>query len=106
MTKMFLTSFLLAALGIASAKTYNVSFNQAVTVAGTELKAGGYRLDLNGDKVVITNGKQSVQSPVKVQQGDKKFSSTSVQLSNAEGGKLLVQEIDLGGTKTKLVFTD
>jgi hypothetical protein len=106
MTKMLLTSFLLAALGIASAKTYDVSFNQAVTVAGTELKAGGYRLDLDGDKVVITNGKQSVESPVKVEQGDKKFGLTSVQLSNAANGKMLVQEIDLGGTKTKLVFSD
>lgn len=106
MTKMLLTSFLLAGLGIASAKTYDVSFNQTVTVAGTELKAGGYRLDLAGDKVVITNGKQSVQSPVKVEQGDKKFGLTSVQLSNAANGKMLVQEIDLGGTKTKLVFSD
>ncbi len=106
MTKMLLTSFLLAALGIASAKTYNVSFDHAVTVAGTELKAGGYRLDLDGDKVVITNGKQSVQSPVKVEQGDKKFGVTSVQFSNTENGKMLVQEINLGGTKTKLIFTD
>ena len=106
MTKMLLTSFLLAALGIASAKTYDVSFNQAVTVAGTELKAGGYRLDLAGDKVVITNGKQSVESPVKVEQGDRKYGSTLVQLTNAASGKFLIQEIDLGGTKTKLVFSD
>lgn len=105
MTQRILTSFLFLALAVASAKTYNVSFNHPVTVKGTELQAGGYRLDLDGDKVVITNGKQSVESPVKVQQGDKKFVSTSVQFSNADG-KMLVQEIDLGGTKTKLVFSD
>ena len=106
MTKMLAISFLLAALGIASAKTYDVRFNQAVTVAGTELKAGGYRLDLDGGKVVITNGKQSVESAVKVEQVDKKYGTTLVQLSNAADGKLLVQEIDLGGTKTKLIFSD
>ncbi len=106
MTKMLLTSFLLAGLAIASAKTYDVSFNQPVTVAGTELQAGGYKLDLDGDKVVIRNRKQSVQSSVKVEQGDKKYGSTLVQLSNEAGGKFLIQEIDLGGTKTKLVFSD
>jgi hypothetical protein len=105
MTKRFLLGFLLMALAIASAKTYNLNFNQTVTVGGTELKAGDYRLDLAGDKVVITNGKQSAESPVKVEEGDKKFGATAVRLSNADG-KLLVQEIQLGGTKTKLVFSN
>jgi hypothetical protein len=106
MTQRFLIAFLLLALAIASAKTYNVNFNHPVTVAGKELQAGGYRLDLDGDKVVLTNGKESVESPVKVEQGDKKFVSTAVQFSNAADGKMLVQEIDLGGTRTKLVFSD
>jgi hypothetical protein len=105
MTQRFLSSFLFLALAVASAKTYNIDFDHSVTVAGTELKAGNYRLDLNGDKVVITNGKQSAESPVKVEQGDKKFVATSVQFSNADG-KMLVHEIDLGGTKTKLVLSD
>jgi hypothetical protein len=105
MTKMFLTSFLLAALAVASAKTYNVNFDRPVTVAGTELNAGNYRLDLAGDKVVITNGKQSVESAVKVEEAGSRFHTTSVRMSGA-AGKTLVQEIHLGGTKTKLVFSD
>jgi hypothetical protein len=105
MTKRLLISLLLAALAVASAKTYNIDFENPVTVAGTELKAGGYRLDLVGDKVVITNGKQSVESPVKVEEAGSKFGTTLVRISNADG-KMLVQEIDLGGTKTKLIFSD
>lgn len=105
MTKRLAISFLLAGLAIASAKTFNVNFDHPVTLAGTELKAGNYRLDLAGDKVVITNGKESVESAVKVEEAGSKFGSTSVRISNADG-KMLVQEIDLGGTKTKLVFSD
>lgn len=105
MSKRFLMSFLVAALAIATAKTYDVNFNQPVTVAGTELKAGDYRVDLTGDKVVITNGKQSVESAVKVEQADSKFQATSVLIAKTDG-KMLVQEIHLGGTKTKLVFSN
>jgi hypothetical protein len=105
MTMRIVIAFLGAALAIASAKTYNVNFDRPVTVAGTELKAGDYRMDLDGDKVVITNGRQSVHSAVKVEQIDSKFRSTSVVLDQSSG-KMSVQEIHLGGTKTKVVFND
>ena len=105
MTQRFLLAFLLAALAVASAKTYTISFNQPVTVAGTQLQAGDYRLNLDSDKVVITNGKLSAQTPVKVEESDTKFRTTHMRLTNTDG-KMLVQEIDLGGTKTKLVFNN
>jgi len=105
MTKKFMISFLLAALAFASAKTYNVNFDRPVTVAGTQLQAGDYRLDLAGDKVVITSGKQHVESAGKVEGVGSRFHTTSVRISDA-AGKTLVQEIHLGGTKTKLIFSD
>lgn len=103
MTKRFVLVFLLFALAIASAKTYNVTLFQPSVVAGTELKAGEYRLNLDNDKVVITNGKTSVESTVKVEESEAKYTSTSVRYANGEG-KSKVQEIRLGGTKTRLVF--
>jgi hypothetical protein len=72
-------------------------------VAGTELKAGDYRVNVANDKVVITNGKQSVESAVKVEETGSKFGSTTVRYANGEG-KSRIQEIRLGGTKLKLVF--
>ncbi len=105
MTKKFMMLFLVAALAILCAKTYTVSFDKAVTVSGTELKAGSYRLSVAGDKVTFTSGKESIEKPVKVEQTDSKFWNTAVRMSNADG-KALVQEIQLGGTNTKLVFSN
>ncbi len=68
-----------------------------------QLEPGDYKLDLDGSKVVISNGKKSAAADVKVETSDKKFSATSVRYQNGDGN-YHVQEIRLGGTKTKIVF--
>lgn len=104
MTKKLILAFLLLALAVASAKTYSVTLFGPAVVAGTELKAGEYKLTLSdGNKVVMTNGKASVESVVKVEESETKYSSTSIRVNN-EGGKARVQQIRLGGTKLRLVF--
>ncbi len=103
MPKRFLFAFLLVVLAVASAKTYTVTLFQPAVVAGSELKPGDYKLELKDSKVVLTNGKQSVESPVKVENSDTKYASTSVRYANGNG-KYRVQEIRLGGTNLKLVF--
>jgi hypothetical protein len=94
-----------AALAFASAKTYKVTLFQPTVLSGTELKPGNYRLNLENDKVVITDGKQSAESAVKIEQTQTKSPSTTVRYS-ADGGKNRVQEIRLGGTTMKLVFNN
>ncbi len=103
MTKRFLFVFLVLALALASAKSYSVTLFQPSVVAGTELSPGDYRLDLKDNKVVIKAGKQVVESNVKVENGDSKFSATSVRYTNGNG-KYVVREIRLGGTNLKLIF--
>ncbi len=103
MKKKLLMPFLVAALAIAGAKTYDVTFDRSVKVAGAELKAGEYRVNLAGDKVVISNGKQSVESAVKVEQNDARYRTTAVRISTADDR---IKEIHLGGTNTKLVFNN
>ncbi len=102
MTKKLGVMFLFAALAIVSAKTYTVNLIQSV-VAGTELKGGDYRLDVDHGKVVLRNGKLTVESPVKVEQTDSRFGATTVRYA-LDQGKHRIQEIRLGGTKMKLVF--
>ncbi len=107
MTKKLLLAFLLLGLAVASAKNFTVTLFQPAVVAGTELQPGDYRLTLEGDgKVVLTNGKTSVSSAVKVEQADSKFSATTVRLTAGENGKQKVDQIRLGGTKTRLVFSN
>lgn len=105
MIKKIAIAFLFAALAVASAKTYNVTLFQTSVVAGTELQAGDYRLNLDTNKIVLTNGKQSVESTVKVEETNGKINSTTVRYANGEG-KYRIQEIRLGGTKLKLVFNN
>jgi hypothetical protein len=105
MSKRFLFVFVTLALALASAKTYTVTLFQAAFLAGTELKPGDYQLNLDekDTKVTLKNGKKVIESPVKIENSDEKFGSTTVRYANADG-KMTVQEIRLGGTKIKLVF--
>jgi len=103
MIKNFLLSFAILAVSVASAKSYSLTLFQPSIVGGAELQPGDYKLDLDDTKVVIRNGKKSAEATVKVEAGDQKFGSTSVKYQNGDG-KYRVQEIRLGGTKTKLVF--
>ena len=104
--KKLMLSFGTLALAIASAaSSYHFSIFQPSYVGGKELKPGDYKIELNGDKATIKVGKQTFEAPVKVENGTEKFSETSVRYST-DGGKMTVQEIRLGGTSTKLVFSN
>jgi len=104
MTRKFLLSFaILAVSAVASAKSFNVTLFQPSIIGGAELQPGEYKLDLNESNLVIRNGKKRAEATVKVESGDRKFSSTSVKYQNGDG-KYRVQEIRLGGTTTRLVF--
>ena len=105
MSKLML-SFGTLALAIASAaSSYHFSIFEPSFVAGQELKPGDYKIEVNGDKALIKAGKQTVEAAVKVQDGTEKFPETSVRYANSNG-KMMVQEIRLGGTHTKLVFNN
>jgi hypothetical protein len=88
------------ALGIAAAaSSYNVTLSDPVSVAGTQLSAGNYKVEIQGDKAVFTIGKKSFAVPAQLQSTDQKNPSTSAIIG---AGKL--REIDLAGTKSKIVF--
>ena len=104
MLKRIVLLSLAAVVAIASAgQTYRVTLYQESDVNGTTLKAGDCKLELEDNRVVISQGKQKVEAPVKVETAESKFPSTSVRYHNGEG-KYRVMEIRLGGTSTKLVF--
>jgi hypothetical protein len=94
------------ALGISvayAASSYHVTLYKATTINGTQLKPGDVKLELQGDKVVIKQGKTSVESTVTVENGTNKFAASSVGYVG-DSSNNQVQEIRLGGTTTKLVF--
>jgi hypothetical protein len=94
------------ALGISvayAASSYHVTLYKPTTINGTQLKAGDVKLELQGDKVVIKQGKTSVESSVTVQNGSQKFDASTVGYVG-DSTNNQVQEIRLGGTTTKLLF--
>ncbi len=101
LSKKLLIGFAVLAMGIASAASdYKVELAQATHVGATELKPGAYKVEVQGDKAVFKSGKEVVaQSPVKVENANKKYSETSV---STTGSKL--ESISIGGTTMKIVL--
>jgi len=95
--------FVVAGLAVASARTYTVSLYEPAMFGGAELKPGVYKVEVNDQKATIHQGKLQAESPVKSEEGSAKFDATTVRYIN-DGGKMRVQEIRLGGTRTKLVL--
>ena len=95
-------ALLTVALSVASAKSYTVNLFQPAVLAGTELKTGEYKLELDGNKVQIKNGKVLVEANVKVDSAPDRNRSTSLRLEE-EGGRLHIKEIRLGGTNMRLM---
>jgi hypothetical protein len=103
MRKNLILSFAILALGTASAASYKFQIFQPSVVAGTQLKAGEYRVNVQNDKATITGQKQSIEVPVKVESSGQKFDMTVVRYTQQDG-KNTISEIGVGGTKTRLVF--
>jgi hypothetical protein len=100
--KKLLLLFVVLGLSVASAKTYQVKLFQDASLNGSDLKAGEYRMEFEDGKVVLRDGRKSVEAPARLETNGQKFGSTSVRMRN-EDGKLKITEIRIGGTNTKVV---
>src|ERR1700680_2366999 len=86
------------AAGIASAaSSYKVTFYSPSLVAGKELKACDYKMQVDGANVKIEGAGGTVETTVKPEQTAKKYDSTTVRYNRADG-KNKVDEIRIGGT--------
>jgi hypothetical protein len=88
------------ALGIAHAAPYDVTLFENVSVGKTQLKAGDYTIEMKGDKAVFKCGKKTVELQATVEKSDQMFSSTILLSQHSQ-----LQEIDLGGTQDRIVFS-
>ena len=95
----------LSSLTVVSAKTYDIVLSNPTKVGSVQLKPGQYKLKVDGANAVFTDAtsSKSFTTPVKVENGDKKFDDTRVQSTKDAYGDR-INEIDLGGSKTKLGF--
>jgi hypothetical protein len=89
-------------LAVAGAKSYTVRLYDSATIGGKELPAGEYKLEVMDQKAVLRKGKIDAEAPVRIENGSQKFGATTVRL--AAGRR--IQEIRVGGTTMKVVFTE
>ena len=97
--------FAVAGLSVAGAKSYDVTFGSPAVLGAVQVPAGQYQLKYEGSKVTLvnaSNGKR-LEADATVQEMPTKFQQTMVQSKHVDG-KDLVDEIQLGGTKTALDF--
>ena len=99
----FASLFLLGALATANAKTYSVNLLSPMVVAGTELKAGTYQIDVMDSSIVIKGGKTPITVPATLEKADTKYSTTSVRYDVSDG-KREIKQIKLGNTNLKVVL--
>jgi hypothetical protein len=93
-------------LGIATAaSTYHVKIADPTWVGQTQLKPGEYEVKVDGDKVTFKQGKNVIEVQAKVETNATKYNDTQLDVKT-ENGQAKLKELDLGGTKSKIVLTD
>jgi hypothetical protein len=95
----------LAFATFAAGSSSRFTLSQPTVIAGEEFKPGDYRVEWNGEKATIKGEKQSVEATVKVETGTQRFSGTAIRYETTSG-KAQLNEIWIGGTKTKLIIMD
>jgi hypothetical protein len=99
-TKVIL-GFAVLALGIASAATsYDVKLTGPTWIGATQMKAGEYKVEIQGGMAVFKSGKNVVEIPATMGTSEQKYSATSLSIIDSK-----LREIDFGGTKSKITFT-
>lgn len=95
----------LTSLSFAGTKHYDVTFGAPAVLGSAEVQTGLYQLSFDGSKVTLVNAttRKSIETTATVQTSEKKYSETIVQSKRVDG-KDLVDEIQIGGTKTALDF--
>jgi hypothetical protein len=94
-------------LGIATAaSTYHIKIADPTWVGQNQLKPGEYdvKVDTAG-KVTFKMGKTVIEAPAKIEASESKFADTMLDTKTVNG-QSQIKELDLGGTKSKLVFDD
>lgn len=95
----------LSSIGIASAKSFDIVFANPAMAGNTELKAGQYKVSVEGSQAVFkeVQGTKTWTVPAKVENNQKKFGETIVDSSN-QNGMDNIHSIELGGSTMKLEF--
>ena len=101
MNETLLLSFLACgSAAFAAGNALKVNIFQDSVIEGKTVKAGDYRVSMEGGNAVLRQGKESIVVPAKEESASSKFSNT--ELLYKDGANL--ESIGVKGTNTKIVF--
>ena len=105
-TKSLLLIATVALVGIANAKSYDITLSEPTKAGSVQLAAGSYSLKLKGDNAIFTNVQtgKSFTTAVKMEDNGKKFDATAVISSTKDGNHIM--SVQLGGSSTTLESGD
>ena len=103
MKKALVLSFVaLATSAFAASGSYKVNVLQDSVIEGKAIKAGQYKVSVENGNAVFTSGKNTIAVPAREETQSNKVSTTEMIYSDSTN----LQEIRVGGTHTKITFTD
>jgi len=89
---------------LVCAKTYTFTVSDSAMAGAAQLKPGAYHLKVNGTNVILQDSKgHQVDTTAKLEPASHKYDWTAVATSTA-GGTERIESIELGGSRTKVVF--
>ncbi len=94
-----------ACVGLANAKSYQITLSEPTMAGTTVLPAGQYQVTVEGTNAVMVNRNldKSYTTPVNVESQTQKFGETAV-LTHSDKGQSRIEAIELGGSRTELQF--
>ena len=100
MIKKSISGLVILGIAVVSAATSaKVVFHNDVVINGSTVKAGEYKVDINGGTATLKQGKTVLEAHVKLEDNASKFADTTIKLSGKD-----LDEIRIGGTRTRVVF--
>ena len=103
MAKNILLGIAFLGLAFAGAKSYHVTFSEAYTVGTAQLKAGDYKVVVNGTTAALEDERGKVEANGTIESAKEKFEETAV-VSNNTNGMAHIRAIELGGTRSQVEF--
>ncbi len=106
MKKLFaIAALAIFAMAVANAKSYDIFISKTTKAGAVQLKPGEYKVKVEGSNAIFTDtqSSRSVSTPVKLGVNPQKFDETRME-TTSNGDTDVLQEIDLGGSTTKLEF--
>ncbi len=104
MKKVTLAGLTLAVAAFAASNTFHVTFDSAAWIGTFEVKPGNYKIQIEGDKAILKSGKNVIEVPAKLESAEHKFQTNSVVINTIDH-KQKVEEIQIGGTNERIVFS-